>query len=79
LKTKFAVVPEHLNAALEALPKLWPDATVDRLDGLRLDGPDWWLHVRPSNTEPVVRAIAEAPTLERAEELCAAARQATLS
>jgi phosphomannomutase len=78
LKTKFAVAPQHLAAALEALPKLWPDATVDRLDGLRLDGPDWWLHVRPSNTEPVVRAIAEAPTPERAEELCTAARSATV-
>ena len=41
-----------------------------RDDGLRLDGPDWWLHVRGSNTEPVVRVIAEAPTSERAEELC---------
>ena len=38
--------------------------------GLRLDGPDWWLHVRPSNTEPVVRAIAEAPTATKAQELC---------
>jgi phosphomannomutase len=43
---------------------------VDRQDGLRLDGPDWWLHVRPSNTEPVVRVIAEAPTADRARQLC---------
>jgi phosphomannomutase len=42
----------------------------DTQDGLRLDGPDWWLHVRPSNTEPVVRVIAEAPTAERAKTLC---------
>ena len=39
-------------------------------DGLRLDGPDWWLHVRGSNTEPVVRVIAEAPTEAHAKELC---------
>ena len=29
-----------------------------------------WLHVRPSNTEPVVRAIAEAPTRDEAARLC---------
>ena len=38
----------------------WADATENTLDGLRLDGPDWWLHARASNTEPVVRIIAEA-------------------
>ena len=40
------------------------------VDGLRLDGPDWWLHVRPSNTEPVVRVIAEAPAEAQAKQLC---------
>jgi phosphomannomutase len=43
---------------------------VNREDGLRLDGPDWWLHVRGSNTEPVVRVIAEAPDETRARQLC---------
>ena len=38
------------------------DAAADRLDGLRLDWPGRWLLVRGSNTEPIVRAIAEAPT-----------------
>jgi phosphomannomutase len=44
--------------------------TLNREDGLRIDGPDWWLHVRASNTEPVVRAIAEAPTETQARALC---------
>jgi phosphomannomutase len=73
LKTKFAVPREKLAAALAALERRWPDARVNREDGLRLDGPDWWLHVRGSNTEPVVRVIAEAPAEERATELCDAA------
>jgi phosphomannomutase len=44
-------------------------------DGLRLSWPDAreWLHVRPSGTEPILRLIAEAPSLERAEELAASA------
>jgi phosphomannomutase len=70
LKTKFEVPRDRLAGALAALEAKWPDAKADKLDGLRLDGPDWWLHVRPSNTEPVVRVIGEAPTPERAKELC---------
>jgi phosphomannomutase len=38
-----------------------PDVTVDELDGLTITGPDWWVNVRPSNTEPLLRLNAEAP------------------
>jgi phosphomannomutase len=70
LKTKFTVPRTRLTTAFTALEARWPDARINRDDGLRLEGPDWWLHVRGSNTEPVVRVIAEARTAERAEELC---------
>jgi phosphomannomutase len=70
LKTKMAVAKDSLPAALAKLKAAFPGANLNELDGLRLDGPDWWLHVRPSNTEPVVRAISEAPTEARAKELC---------
>ncbi len=70
LKTKFTVSRERLPEALTALKARWPDARVNRDDGVRLDGADWWLHVRGSNTEPVVRVIAEAPTAEQSEQLC---------
>jgi phosphomannomutase len=73
LKAKYEVSREKLPRALAALEARWPDARVNRTDGLRLDGPDWWLHVRGSNTEPVVRVIAEAPTEARTRELCDAA------
>jgi phosphomannomutase len=70
LKTKFAVPKEKLAAALAAIEKRWPEAKVNRQDGLRLDWPDRWVHVRPSNTEPVVRVIAESPTEEETKKLC---------
>jgi phosphomannomutase len=73
LKTKFTVPREKLSTALESLQERWPDARVNTDDGLRLDGADWWLHVRGSNTEPVVRVIAEARTAEHAQQLCEAA------
>ena len=37
------------------------------LDGLKIDFPDHWVHVRPSNTEPIIRVIAEARTQEKAQ------------
>ena len=60
------------------LKRRFPDATTDTRDGLRLAWPDRWLHVRPSNTEPIIRLIAEAPTgavaaglIEEGRKLCA--------
>ncbi len=70
LKTKFAVPKDRLQPLLDAMKKTWPEAKVNTVDGLRLDGENWWLHARASNTEPVVRIIAEAPTLSDATQLC---------
>lgn len=70
-KTTIAVAPDYLAAALDVLEQTFDDAKPDRLDGLRLDWPDGaWLLVRPSNTEPIVRAIAEARTAQAAKDLC---------
>jgi phosphomannomutase len=41
-------------------------ARIDTADGVRVDLEDGWVHLRPSNTEPIVRVIAEAATKERA-------------
>jgi phosphomannomutase len=41
----------------------------DRLDGLTINGPDWWLNVRPSNTEPLLRLNVEAASQETMETL----------
>jgi phosphomannomutase len=73
VKTKISLAPDKIPAALDALEKRFAEAKPDRLDGLRLDWPDRWLLVRGSNTEPIVRAIAEAPTAAAAQALCQAA------
>jgi len=72
-KTKISVTKEKIPAALDALEAAFPEASVSRLDGLRLDWPERWLLVRASNTEPIVRAIAEATTAEQAAKMCQAA------
>jgi phosphomannomutase len=73
LKTKISLAPERVGPALEALARHFAAPHSDSQDGLRLDWPDRWLLVRPSNTEPIVRAIAEAKTEEEARQLCAEA------
>jgi phosphomannomutase len=75
VKTKIALPPEKIPDALNALEKHFSDAKSDRLDGLRLDWPGRWLLVRGSNTEPIVRAVAEAPTAAEAANLCTMATQ----
>jgi phosphomannomutase len=74
-KTKVAVAREKIPAVVDALEARFPGATADRLDGLRLDwtradGSSCWLLVRASNTEPIVRIIAEAPSVDEARKLC---------
>jgi phosphomannomutase len=70
VKEKCTAEPERVPQAVEELLRRRPGAAVNRLDGLRLDWDDRWVHVRGSNTEPVVRVIAEAAQPESAVELC---------
>jgi phosphomannomutase len=70
VKTKFTFASDKVPALLDELERRHPDARADRMDGLRLDWPGKWVLVRASNTEPIVRAIAEAPDRCESERLC---------
>ncbi|CAN5341928.1 phosphoglucosamine mutase [soil metagenome] len=76
IKDKYQVDRAGLPQLFQALQTRWPEAKADKVDGLRLDWSDRWVHVRPSNTEPIVRVIAEAPKAEAARELCRAVGEA---
>ena len=45
------------------------DVTVTDIDGVKLDFPDKWVHLRKSNTEPIIRVYSEASTMEEADAL----------
>ncbi len=62
---------EHgrLGQMMQDLESLFPGALVDRTDGLKLMLPDGWIHVRASNTEPLLRVAAEAKSQDGLEEL----------
>ncbi|HEV8401131.1 MAG TPA: phosphoglucosamine mutase [Gemmatimonadales bacterium] len=59
----------QLDAVYAGLRRAFAAASFDTQDGLRLAWPHRWLHVRPSNTEPIIRLIAEAPTVADAQRL----------
>ena len=70
---KLAFEHGRLGAMMQALAAAFPGAAVDRSDGLKLMFDDGWIHVRASNTEPILRVAAEARSEERLNELYARA------
>jgi len=76
LKEKVDLHGRHVAVALDSLESRFADAQADRTDGLRLTWPDRWLLVRASNTEPIVRLMAESEHPGGARNLCNQARQA---
>ena len=65
---------KNLEPTYQRLQSRFADATVDSRDGLRLAWPGRWVHLRPSGTEPVIRIIAEAASVEDAEALISECR-----
>ncbi len=55
------------DAILEMLKERFSKFKINTDDGLKIDAPDYWVHIRRSNTEPIVRIIAEARTKKEAE------------
>ncbi len=69
LKEKLPIRAGLAEAAETALAEAFAGERIDRQDGIRIDQEDRWVHVRSSNTEPILRLIAEAPTEPAAAEL----------
>ena len=82
-KTKIDLSPETrgpaLHAALDRIERAFPQACASRLDGLRLDWDGGWLLVRSSNTEPIVRIVAEAADATAVDEAIQRATAALLA
>ncbi|MBR0239087.1 MAG: phosphoglucosamine mutase [Thermoguttaceae bacterium] len=77
VKTKLPFPTEQLPELYKMVRERFPEAKVETNDGLRLSWNGSWLLVRPSNTEPVIRAIAEAPDLAQAAGLCDLVKEIT--
>jgi len=58
---------KDIPAKLAELQAHYKDAQIDHLDGVTIGYPDWWMNVRPSNTEPLLRLNVEGDTKELME------------
>ena len=61
--------PEQLNEIFNKLKETFKDEKLNDIDGLKIDFVDGWVHMRMSNTEPIIRIYAEAKSKETAEAL----------
>ena len=58
-----------VDSILEKVKELYKDQEVNDIDGVKIDFPDKWVHLRKSNTEPIIRVYSEASTMEAADQL----------
>lgn len=70
VKDKVTLTPDiDVDAVLDAVKKEYAGEEITDIDGVKIDFADSWVHLRKSNTEPIIRVIAEASTVEAAKAL----------
>ncbi len=74
-KDKAPIERDKLQATLDEVTKAFADGSADRSDGVRIEWDGAWVQLRASNTEPIVRIIAEAKQFDEAERLCRRVRE----
>ena len=69
-KNRIDLTPDtDVDAILARVKELYKDERVDDRDGVKIDFADGWVHLRKSNTEPIIRVYSEAATMEEANAL----------
>ena len=72
-KNRIDLTPDtDVDAILAKVKEMYsaqPDAQVNDIDGVKIDFADKWVHLRKSNTEPIIRVYSEAHTMDEADEL----------
>lgn len=69
-KNRIDLTPQtDVDAILAKVKDLYKAEEINDVDGVKIDFPDKWVHLRKSNTEPIIRVYSEAATMEAADEL----------
>lgn len=69
-KNRIDLTPSiDVDAILRKVKDMYSDEQVTDIDGVKIDFPDKWVHLRKSNTEPIIRVYSEAATMEEADAL----------
>jgi phosphomannomutase len=68
-KNKIELTPQiNVDELLNKIKEQYAHAKINTIDGVKIDLPNGWIHLRKSNTEPIIRIYTEGPTLKIAEE-----------
>lgn len=79
-KTKIQLTPDiDVDAILAAVKDKFSNEKITDIDGVKIDFPESWVHLRKSNTEPIIRIYSEAHTAREAEDLAASIRDVVMS
>ncbi len=69
-KKKIELTPEiDVDAVLEKIEEIYKNEEISTIDGVKIDFPENWVHLRKSNTEPIIRIYTEAKSQEEADQL----------
>ena len=69
-KNRIDLTPEtDVDAILAKMKLIYANQTINDIDGVKIDFPDKWVHLRKSNTEPIIRVYSEAHSMKEAEEI----------
>ena len=69
-KNRVDLTPEiDVDAILAKVKEIYASEDINDIDGVKIDFADKWVHLRKSNTEPIIRVYSEASTMEAAEEI----------
>ncbi|MBR6591537.1 MAG: phosphoglucosamine mutase [Prevotella sp.] len=69
-KNRIDLTPStDVDAILARVKEMFKNEQVNDIDGVKIDFPDKWVHLRKSNTEPIIRVYSEASTMEAADDL----------
>mgnify|MGYP000012305875 CR=1 FL=1 len=69
-KNKIQLTPDiNVDAILAAIKEKYKNERITDIDGVKIDFDDCWVHLRKSNTEPIIRIYSEADTIEKANKI----------
>ena len=70
-KDKIKVDPADLDSIMAKVPEVFSNFKLDKTDGIKVIGDKFWIHIRKSGTEPIIRVYVESETAQHSAEICA--------
>ncbi len=69
-KDKMKVDPNDMDNILNKIPEIFKGLKFDRTDGIKILGDKYWIHIRKSGTEPIIRVYVESESQEKSDQIC---------